>query len=363
MAESHSSSLNPPSELSSTAIIDRFCCQYLQLEAHLDYPDGQLLKTPEVQDEIYERMFAGRSTSSKSARFQLRVLKELVKRIQDSIGENETDDFEVSDKLMDRLGELMFEPLMAEAVEAQRRCLVTYRISMVQPPENIDILENRSLLAAGGTTGLRTWEAALHLGQYLSINGHLVAGKRVLELGAGTGYLSILCAKLGAAHVTSSDGSEEVVEKLADSFILNGLQWDHSVSSSARLRPKLLKWGHALVGTEEPGWNGGHKVDLVIGADVTYDQKVIPFLVSTLSELVDLGPDTEILISATQRNADTLTVFRDSCAKACLQVKELAFSVKDQQDILERHGRPEVALTPFYSTHMPIRIFQITGSK
>ena len=265
---------------------------------------------------------------------------------------------------MDRLGELMFEPLMSEADEAQRKCLVTYRLSLVQPPEHIDILENRSLLAAGGTTGLRTWEAALHLGQYLSVNRHLVAGKRVLELGAGTGYLSILCAKmLGAAHVTSSDGSEEVVEKLADNFSLNSLDWDYNVSSSSCLRPKLLKWGHALVGTEEPDWNGGQKVDLVIGADVTYDQKVIPFLVSTLNELVELDPDTEILISATQRNADTLTVFRDSCAKARLQVNEVEFSVKDQQDTLKRHGRPEVTLTPFYSTQVPIRIFHIRGSK
>lgn len=265
---------------------------------------------------------------------------------------------------MDRLGELMFEPLMSEADEAQRKCLVTYSLSLVQPPQSIDILENRSLLAAGGTTGLRTWEAALHLGQYLSIKSHLVAGKRVLELGAGTGYLSILCAKLlGAAHVTSSDGSEEVVEKLADNFALNGMEWDYSVLSSARLSPKLLKWGHALVGTEEPEWNGGRKIDLVIGADVTYDQKVIPFLVATLTELVELDPDTEIIISATQRNVDTLMAFRDSCSKSGLLVNEVEFSVKDQQDTLQRYGRPNGTLTPFYSTQVPIRIFHIRGNK
>lgn len=265
---------------------------------------------------------------------------------------------------MDRLGELMFEPLMSEADEAQRKCLVTYIISLVQPPEHIDILENRSLLSAGGTTGLRTWEAALHLGQYLCINSNLIAGRRVLELGAGTGYLSILCAKtLDAAHVTASDGSEEVVEKLADNFALNGLEWDYNVSSPARLSPKLLKWGHALVGTEEPEWNGGRKIDLVIGADVTYDQKVIPFLVSTLTELVELDSSTEIIISATQRNSDTLLAFRDSCANSGLHVREVELSVKDQQDTLTRHGRPHGTLTPFYSTQVPIRIFHIHSSK
>lgn len=92
MAEPHSCPGNSLSDLGKAAI-DRFCCQYLQLEAHLDYPEGQLLKTPEAQDTIFDRIFADCPLSSKSARFQLRVLKELVKRIQDSISENEADDF------------------------------------------------------------------------------------------------------------------------------------------------------------------------------------------------------------------------------------------------------------------------------
>ena len=51
----------------------------------------------------------------------------------------------------------------------------------------------RCRIAAAGTMGLRTWEAALHLGQYLCTNPELVRNKRVLELGTWTGYLAILC--------------------------------------------------------------------------------------------------------------------------------------------------------------------------
>lgn len=92
MAEPRAAPRDGPPELGE-AVVDRFCCQYLQLEAHLDYPGGKLLKQPGVQDEIFERIFEGSSTSSKSARFQVRVLKELVKRIQDSISDDEADDF------------------------------------------------------------------------------------------------------------------------------------------------------------------------------------------------------------------------------------------------------------------------------
>ncbi|OIW33217.1 hypothetical protein CONLIGDRAFT_695668 [Coniochaeta ligniaria NRRL 30616] len=95
---------------------------------------------------------------------------------------------------------------------------------------------------------------SLHLGQYLCANPAITRGRHVLELGAGTGYLPILCAKyLGAEHVVASDGSGDVISNLPDSLFLNGLQGSDMVLLMD------LKWGHALVGTGERDWNGGRK--------------------------------------------------------------------------------------------------------
>lgn len=262
---------------------------------------------------------------------------------------------------MDRIGHLVSTPQVSEADEVQTKKLVSYRLSLLRPPVHIDILENRSLIAAGGTTGLRTWEAALHLGQYLCLNGSLVAGRRVLELGAGTGYLSILCAKgLGAAHVTATDGSEEVVDTLPENFAVNDVQWSYDTSGVTVVSPKLLKWGHALVGTEESEWNGGHRTDLIIGADITFDKTVIPSLVATLRELLDLYPNAEAVIAATERNADTLSAFRDSCALSRLGVGEVHLPVDELQAKLRESGQH--CPTPFYAFSTPIRIFHITAA-
>lgn len=369
--------------------VDNFCYQYLQLEARLEYPDGGLLKRADVQDEIFRRICRDDELEGGSplpnARFQLRTLKELARRIQDSIGDEEADEYvcdvlvvclviassgpsslnqwlsfqEVSDSIMSRIGHLISMPQVPEDEEVQLKTPVTYRLSLLQAPVQVDILENRRLIAAGGTTGLRTWEAALHLGQYLCANNSLVAGQRVLELGAGTGYLSIVCAKcLGAAHVIATDGSEEVVDNLSDNFTLNNTLWGYNASPDAVISPKLLKWGHALVGTEEAEWNGGRKVDLIIGADITYDKKVIPSLVATLKELLELYPHAGIIISATERNLDTLLAFQDACTSSRLTVSERHFSVDEARAALypDRIDEPS---TPFYATNIPIRIFHI----
>lgn len=71
-----------------------------------------------------------------------------------------------------------------------------------------------------GTTGLRTWTAALHLAHHIlhssasiflsspSVASSWRTPPPVLELGAGTGFLSLVLAQLGADVITTDLGDE-----------------------------------------------------------------------------------------------------------------------------------------------------------
>ena len=64
----------------------RFCWQYLQLEQSLDSPDGDVLRDEAVQETIYQQLFAPDApTPLPPARYRLRVLKELISRIESAI--------------------------------------------------------------------------------------------------------------------------------------------------------------------------------------------------------------------------------------------------------------------------------------
>ncbi|RHY30257.1 hypothetical protein DYB32_004455 [Aphanomyces invadans] len=71
--------------------------------------------------------------------------------------------------------------------------------------------------------GWYVWPSAIKLATFIHHNQHLVAGKRVLELGAGTALPGLLAAKLGAAHVMLTDKDEVALRNAREAIKLNGI--------------------------------------------------------------------------------------------------------------------------------------------
>lgn len=161
--------------------------------------------------------------------------------------------------------------LPAEAVSAQQKVYVTYFFSEENEDRSqegecsITLLESPSIISSSGTTGLRTWEAALFLGKYLKSNSDssLIGDKTVLELGSGTGLVSILCAReLQARRVVCTDGDEGVVDAIKVNVFLNGLEHSNKIEAA------VLRWGHFLRIEEFEEDFAVKGLDVVLGADV-----------------------------------------------------------------------------------------------
>ncbi|KFY40266.1 hypothetical protein V494_03590 [Pseudogymnoascus sp. VKM F-4513 (FW-928)] len=341
--------------------LDLFKRQYLQLQLSLKYPAKECLKHEEFQQMLYSEIFSEEAMKwFPPQRYQLRVLKELVKRIEVSITDWEEEQ-SISDDLMNSFASLLTTTIPPEAVAAQEKSYVTYTLSnLLHPassspssspkadPPTITILESRNLLGGTGTTGFRTWEASLQLSDFLcspSCPEPLrLKGKSILELGSGTGYLSICCAKyLGAAHVTATDGFDNVMTDLGTNLFLNDLQ-DSSLVST-----RELKWGHALVGNEDATFLESWSPDTIIGADVTYDAAALPALVATLRDLFELFPKAQVVIASTVRNEETYGKFLGLCEKYRFEFEHLPWDATE----------PELQKGPFYETVMPVRICRI----
>ncbi len=140
------------------------------------------------------------------------------------------------------------------------------------------------------STGSTVWGGGVALQRHLQQLGpSYFEGKRVLDLGTGTGLAAITAADLGA-QVVATDRDDAVLQ-LATRNARENLDAD----ALSRFSTLQLTWGKPL----PPGMDSN--LDLVIGADLTYNKESWPDLVTTLQSV-----GSPVLLSASERRTAEL---------------------------------------------------------
>ncbi|XP_074008599.1 EEF1A lysine methyltransferase 3 [Numenius arquata] len=132
------------------------------------------------------------------------------------------------------------------------------------------------------------WEAALFLCRYIEEQHLDFRGRRVIELGAGTGIVGILVALLGG-DVTITD-QPAALDQIRENVQLN------FPAGGARPRVQALVWGQ-----DEGTVPGGYEV--ILGSDIVYHPPSFPPLLGTLRHLC--GPRAIALLCAKMRGGDS----------------------------------------------------------
>lgn len=282
-----------------------------------EYVDWIEADPEEEGDESREETFDGRRTESDEA---LAELGELSLRDRDgeekhstSLGEgnddltktdqkeaNSTTSSSTKNTLETDPYELLCSLLSAKPLTPTTPDLLQY------PIDNstwVSIQETPRVISGQGTTGARTWNAALLLALLLNTESRFEGafeGSTILELGAGTGLVSAALAKKWSRHnprkIIITDGDAGVVEKLPLTVELNGVE-SHNIECVQYL------WGETQL---------DEKVDIVLGADIVYDPSVLGILLDTLAAFFTAGTQYAI-ISRSDRNPETTRQWEEQC--------------------------------------------------
>ncbi|XP_029946614.1 EEF1A lysine methyltransferase 3 [Salarias fasciatus] len=134
-------------------------------------------------------------------------------------------------------------------------------------------LKIRQVFGANLGVAAPVWEAALYLCNYLEQQRVELRGKRIIELGAGTGVVGIAAARLGA-EVTLTD------LPMALSYLEANVCINKPSSGWLSTPPSVLplSWGEDHI-------NFSSDWDLVLGADIVYLPETYPLLMETLTHL------------------------------------------------------------------------------
>ncbi|KAJ1910774.1 hypothetical protein IWQ60_010482, partial [Tieghemiomyces parasiticus] len=194
---------------------------------------------------------------------------------------------------------------------------VSQDIPKAHAPRSITLKEGQ-LLITQGTTGLRTWEAALRLAEYVlyctpntatdPTNPRPLIEHGVLELGSGTGLVGLTCATLAttatARDVVLSDYHPDVLRLLEANATIHRTCHPASVP----VRVVTLDWERF-----DQGAASAYSGYTVFGADLVYDPSIVPALVRVVATLT--RAKCTVYLASTVRNEMTFGLFLATLGK------------------------------------------------
>ncbi|XP_067894310.1 EEF1A lysine methyltransferase 3-like [Heterodontus francisci] len=127
------------------------------------------------------------------------------------------------------------------------------------------------ILGANLGVSAYVWDSGIALCKYFEKEKISFTGKKVIELGAGTGIVGILAALLGG-NVTITDKPKSLMQ------IRNNVYINIPPVCRNRLKVRPLVWG-------EDDANFPTDYDFILGSDIVYQSDAYPDLVDTLLHL------------------------------------------------------------------------------
>ncbi|XP_078436238.1 putative methyltransferase family protein [Wolffia australiana] len=147
-------------------------------------------------------------------------------------------------------------------------------------------------------TGQLVWPGAVLLNNYLCKNEGILNERSVIELGSGVGITGILCSKF-CREIVLTDHNDEVLEILKKNIELQ--ESSSGPNAVSVLKAEKLEWGNSeqtalILEKYAAGF------DLILGADICFQQFNIPLLFSTVKMVLERSqPECRFILAYMSR--------------------------------------------------------------
>ncbi|CAH0406401.1 unnamed protein product [Chilo suppressalis] len=176
------------------------------------------------------------------------------------------------------------------------------------------IIRETNNLVLNGTTGMRTWEAALMLVDWALCNKEVFRNKYVLELGSGVGFTGVAIAKFCPLDtILMSDFHYDVLNMAEQNINVNFPCSQSQTTTYAKMFTTAET--KVNIGVMNLDWTDISDLseelcpDIIIGADIVYDPTILKPLCEVFEWFFKKNKNIVIIIAGIIRNEDTFEQF------------------------------------------------------
>lgn len=253
---------------------------------------------------------------------------------------------------------------------------------LLENDEIVTIKESTSFIR-NGTTGLKVWQAALALSEFIMTEKCFFNDKVILEIGSGIGLVGLVLLKAcKPKKVFMSDCHDNVLEILRENISINTSEAkiEPIESSSLLVQQRFQVEKGPEIGVFNLPWEDIETYeddikkicvpDCILAADVVYDESLFNILISCISKLFEIGNNKVTLYLATTiRNETTYFGFKYLLGELISYLVALKLRFLSILFIAEENGfvvkeQDSVKANRFYwdDESAPIKILKITHS-
>ncbi|XP_021185031.3 protein-lysine N-methyltransferase EEF2KMT [Helicoverpa armigera] len=189
----------------------------------------------------------------------------------------------------------------------------------------VTIKETRNMVV-NGTTGLKTWEAALMLSDWALCNPEIFANKNIQELGCGVGFTGITISKLcNVKSLTFTDCHNDVLKTVCENIQINFPHYKQETAHDIT----MFKDQEKSLSVMMLDWNTIDNLpdnvipDIVIGADIVYDPSILIPLCNVIKTFCTRNKRLEVYIASVIRNEETFALFLKTLDKMDLEFEKI----------------------------------------
>ncbi|CAH0701693.1 unnamed protein product [Spodoptera exigua] len=191
---------------------------------------------------------------------------------------------------------------------------------------NVITTKETKNMVVNGTTGLKTWEAALMLSDWVLCNKNFFSNKHVLELGSGVGFTGITIAKYcNTKSMVLTDCHDDVLKTICDNIQINFAQLQ-------KQEENIITWfkdHNKSLGVTTLDWNAIDDFmedmvpDILIGADIVYDPSILQPLSNVIHTFCSRNKKLEVFIASVIRNEETFKGFLKALSEMELEYETI----------------------------------------